>query len=94
MTRLIPVFVLLLVAIVGCDDTRPIGERTYFNKDGSVTRVEGQYNPSNGSVTYHTERYGSRGQFNQVKPEIDAAKNREAIGELLKSVFKAIAKSL
>ena len=92
MTRFIPVFILLLAAIVGCDSTQPIGDRTYFNKNGSVTRVEGRYDPSNGSVTYHTERYGSLGQFNQVKPEIDAAKNREAIGELLKSVFKAIAK--
>ena len=94
MTRLIPVALLLAIVAVGCDDTRSVGERTYYNGNGSVTRVEGQYDPGTGSTTYHTERYGSVGQFNQAKPEIDAAHNREALGNLLKGLFRFAVKML
>ena len=92
MTRFIPVALLLAIVAVGCDDTRSVGERTYYNGNGSVTRVEGQYDPGTGSTTYHTERYGSVGQFNQAKPAIDAAHNQEAIGKFLKEVLWGAAK--
>ena len=66
MTRLIPVALLFAIVAVGCDGTRSVGERTYYNGNGSVTRVEGQYDPGTGSTTYHTERYGSVGS--SIKP--------------------------
>ena len=87
MSRFIPLFVLAMLAAVGCDDTQPAGERTYFNGDGSVTRVEGRYDPANHLLTYQTERYPSRGAYSQAKPEIDAAKNREALGNLIKHLL-------
>lgn len=47
------------------------------------TRVKGRYDPANHSQTYQTESYPSRGAYNQAKPEIDAGKNREALGKLI-----------
>ena len=87
MSRFIPLAFLSLMVAVGCDNTRPAGERTYFNGDGSVTRVEGRYDPAERSVVYQTERYGSRGAYNQAKPQIDAAKDREVIGKLIKDLL-------
>ena len=87
MSRFIPLTILAMLAAVGCDNTQPAGERTYFNGDGSVTRVEGRFDPADHSLTYQTERYPSRGAFNQAKPEIDAAKNREALWKLTKCLL-------